>query len=432
MKQLILILFTMMGVAASAQSVDSVPAPKADTLVVQKRDTVYMKRPKQKWFKRIKPDTTGTLLNMDAVYNRPFMQFGKVPVAVGGYMETNTSYFQTDGVSDGFSFQIPRLTLFVSASIKQRIKFLTEIEFEEGGREINIEFASVDIEFHPLANFRAGIIMNPIGSFNQNHDGPKWEFVNRPLSSTTIIPSTFSNVGMGFFGKYALNDWVWAYEAYLTNGFDDKIIQNGENRTWLPATKDNGERFNESFNGSPLVTAKFAVKHKYIGELGLSWMGGIYNKFKQDGLKLDSKRRVDLMAVDYNNTLPKLKTYINAEYVMSLIDVPNTYTQQFGSRQQGFFVDVVQPVLKRRIFNWESSTLSVAFRTEYVDYNVGRFESTNSRIADHIIALSPAISFRPFAQTVLRLNYRYEWHTDILGNPPSKTMGFQFGISSYF
>jgi hypothetical protein len=387
---------------------------------------------KVKWIHRVKPDTSAALINMDAIYNRPFLQFGKIPVSLGGYVESNTSYFRKEGISDGWSFQIPRLTLFISSTIKNRIKFLSEIEFEEGGKEINIEFASMDVEFHPLANLRAGIIMNPIGSFNQNHDGPKWEFVNRPLSSTTIIPSTWSCVGIGMFGKYALNNWVWAYEVYATNGFDDKIISNGQNRTWMPASKGNGERFNESFNGSPLVTAKFTVKQRQIGELGVSWMGGVYNKFKQDGIKLDIQRRADLIAVDFNTTLPKIKTYINAEFVMALINVPVTYTEQYGSRQQGFYIDIVQPVLKRKIFSWDNSTLSVAFRTEYVDYNVGHFLSTGGNISDHIVAISPAISFRPFSQTVFRLNYRYEWHTDLLGNPPSKTMGFQFGISSYF
>jgi hypothetical protein len=389
-------------------------------------------KPKQKWINRIKPDSITTIMNMDAVYNRPFLQFGKIPVSLGGYLETNTSYFNTDGISDGWSFQIPRLTLFVSSTIKQRIKFLTEIEFEEGGKEINIEFASLDIEFHPLINFRSGIIMNPIGAFNQNHDGPKWEFVDRPLSSTTIIPATWSCVGMGFYGKYARDQMVYAYEVYLTNGFDASIISNSENRTWLPASKGNDERFNESFNGSPLITAKVAVKHRKIAEIGFSWMGGIYNAFQKDGIALGRPRRADLLAIDINSTIQKLGTYINAEAVMALIDVPDTYSEQFGTQQFGFYVDVVQPILKRKMLWWDNATLNLAFRTEYVDYNMGQFSSTQTEIADHIVAISPAISFRPWAQTVLRLNYRHQWQTDLLGNPASQTMGFQFGVSSYF
>ena len=123
--------------------------------------------------RRTAKDTSGLLLNMDAVYNRPFLRLGKLPVALGGYAEANYQYLQEDGISEGHQFQMRRLTLFVSYSISKRIKFLSEIEFEDGTKEINIEFASVDFEFAHLLNMRGGIVMNPIGAFNQNHDGPK-------------------------------------------------------------------------------------------------------------------------------------------------------------------------------------------------------------------------------------------------------------------
>jgi hypothetical protein len=383
-------------------------------------------------FKRTPADTNKLKMNMDAVYNRPFLTMGKFPVAVGGYVEANSSYFGTDGITEGLSFQIPRLTLFISSSIKKRIKFLSEIEFEEGGKEIGIEFASMDIELHPLLNLRGGVIMNPIGAFNQNHDGPKWEFISRPFSATTIIPSTWSNVGFGAFGKYARNNFVWAYEAYLTNGFDDKIISNTESRTWLPASKENPERFEESFNGVPLVTMKTALRHRKVGEIGVSWMGGVYNKFEDDGIVLDKQRRIDLYAVDFNTTLPGINTYINGEWVVATVDVPETYSQAFGKKLQGGFMDIVQPILKRKILGWENSTLNLAFRTEYVDYNVGNFKETGDAIADHIFAIVPGVSFRPSAQTVLRFNYRYHWQTDLLGNPAARTAGIQFGFSTYF
>ncbi|MEQ9221198.1 MAG: hypothetical protein RLO17_24295 [Cyclobacteriaceae bacterium] len=73
--------------------------------------------------------------------------------------------------------------------------------------------------------------------------------------------ATWSNVGFGLFGKYYVNDWAFGYEAYLTNGFNDAIINNGENRTFLPASKANKERFEESSNGEPLLTGKIAFRH---------------------------------------------------------------------------------------------------------------------------------------------------------------------------
>ena len=157
--------------------------------------------------KRISVDKEKPAMNMDAVYNRPFLGFRKAPVSLGGYAEVNWQYLGTDGVSEGHQFQMRRMTLFVAATISKKIKFLSEIELEEGGKEIAIEFAAIDVEFHPLLNLRGGIIMNPIGAFNQNHDGPKWEFTDRPISATQLLPATWSNAGFGLFGKTYANDW---------------------------------------------------------------------------------------------------------------------------------------------------------------------------------------------------------------------------------
>ena len=381
---------------------------------------------------RLGNDTGALKMNMDAIYNRPFSQLGKLPVALGGYVEANYQYLKENGISEGHQFQMRRLTLFVSSSIYKRIKFLSEIEFEDGTKEINIEFASVDFELSPLLNFRGGVVMNPIGAFNQNHDGPKWEFIDRPISATQMLPATWSNVGFGIFGKKYVKDWVYAYEAYFTNGFDDQIINNAEGKTFLPASKTNAERFEESFNGSPLFTGKVAVKNRKIGELGLSYMGGIYNKYQDDGLVLDKKRHVNVFAVDFNTTLPYSKTYINGEWAWVRVDVPETYTEQYGRNQQGGFVDLVQPVLKKPMMGFEKAVLNVALRLEYVDWNKGSFKSTGGQIADDVFAFVPAISWRPTPQTVIRLNYRHNTQHDILGNPPSKMAGFQFGFSTYF
>jgi len=382
--------------------------------------------------RRSSSDTTKVLMNMDAVYNRPFLSVGKLPVALGGYVEANWQHIGTDGITEGHQFQMRRLTLFVASGISKRVRFLSEIEFEDGTKEINIEFASVDFEFHPLFNLRGGIIMNPIGSFNQNHDGPKWEFIDRPLSATQMLPATWSNVGFGVYGKLYQNSWVYAYEVYVSNGFDDQIILNPENKTFLPASKLNPDRFEESFNGSPLLTAKAALRRKNVGEMGISYMGGVYNKFQDDGIVLDKKRRVDVFALDFNTTLPAVKTWVNAEWAWIMVDVPDTYNQQYSRRQAGGFIDVVQPIASGNIFGFERSVINAAVRAEYVDWNLSRFNETGARIHDDFTAIVPGVSWRPTSQTVVRLNYRYQWQTDIFGNRPARTAGFQCGFSSYF
>jgi hypothetical protein len=377
-------------------------------------------------------DTVTNSLNMDAVYNRSLLRVGKSPISIGGYMEANWQHLGSNGVSEGHQFQFRRITLFLSSSISERIRFLSEIEFEDGAKEIAVEFAALDIEFDPLLNLRGGMILNPIGAFNQNHDGPKWEFTDRPIAATQMLPDTWSNPGFGLYGKKYVHSWIFGYEFYLSGGFDNSIIANTANKTFLPAAKDNPDRFEASASGEPLMTGKVALGNDVLGEVGLSYMGGVYNKYKVEGIVVDDKRRCDVFAIDYNTTLPQIDTRIVGEWAWISVDVPPTYSEQFGSKQRGGFVDIVQPVLRGRIFDWSNAVLNVACRFEYVDWNVGTFRETGGNIADDLWSIMPAISFRPTAQTVLRLNYRYQKQRDILGNPAVTTAGFIFGISTYF
>ncbi|MBB1642696.1 hypothetical protein [Sphingobacterium sp. UME9] len=384
-------------------------------------------------FKRVVPlDSTKKSMNMDAIYNRPLLSLGRLPVTVGGYMEANRQHMGKDGVNEGHQFQFRRFTVFLASTISKKIKFISELEFEPADREISVEFAALDIEFHPLLNLRGGMIVNPIGAFNQNHDGPKWEFIDRPISATQMLLATWSNAGFGLYGKKYNGDWMFGYEAYLSSGFDGSIINNKQNRTYLPAAKDNPERFEESVSGEPLYTGKIAVRNNKIGELGLSYMEGAYNKYRDDGNTIDDRRTLNIFALDFNTTVPHLETFVTGEWAWVHVDVPRNYTQQYGNRQYGGFVDIVQPVLKRKMLGWENATINLACRLEFVDWNVGRFNETGEKIGDQTWSMMGAISFRPNAQTVLRLNYRHQQTRDLLNNAPTLMGGLSFGISTYF
>lgn len=390
--------------------------------------------------KRVPGDSLKHNSNMDAMYNRPFLRAGKLPVSLGGYVEANWQHISTDGITEGHQFQFRRLSLFVASSIARRIKFLTEIEFENDPHEaaegkpteIGIEYAALDIEFHPLLNLRSGIIVNPIGAFNQNHDGPKWEFTDRPIAMTQLLPDTWSNTGFGLYGKHYSNSWMFGYEVYATGGFDNSIIDNDRGKTFLPESRENSARFASIDSGEPLITAKITGRYSKIGELGISYMGQAYNKTMEDGLVIDTKRRLDVLAFDFNTSIPKLHTAITAEWAMVNVQLPDDYIESYGKNQQGGFIDIVQPVFKHSMLGWKEAVINVACRVEYADWNVGRFEPSKQNMGDEVWSVVPAISFRPTPQTVLRFNYRYLQATDFLGNGPSYTQGFSLGISSYF
>ncbi len=383
-------------------------------------------------------DTLDLTTNKGAIFNRPFVlqgQLGKSSTAIGGYIEGNTNYFSTEGVSDGFSMELRRFNIFLYASVADFVKFISELEFEHGTEEIALETALLDFELDPAFVFRAGILLPPVGYFNQNHDGPKWEFIDRPLVSTTIIPATLSEVGFGFHGDIAMSKplvpglQLITYEIYLVNGLQDGIVNNAIGRTDLSQGKAE-ERFAEDNNGSPSLTGRLGLRFKQTGEVGASFYGGRYNTYQEDGLTVDEKRSLYLWALDYNLNIKKLQ--ILGEWAWTHVNVPVSLGPDFGDKQWGWHTDVIYPIREGSLWKWQRTTVNASLRTEFVDYNVGTFEETGTNKYHQIWALVPGISLRFGTNTVLKANFRYQWERDLLGNPTTRTVGYQFGFASYF
>jgi hypothetical protein len=369
-----------------------------------------------------------TTLAQQGIYDRPFVASVSA-ASVGGYLEGNTNWFVEEGVSEGFSMELRRFNVFLFSQISPRIRFLSELEFEHGTEEIALETALVDIQIRPELVIRAGIILPPLGFFNQNHDSPKWDFVERPLVSTELIPSTLSEVGAGLYGRLVWGGLLLSYDAYVTNGLGDAIVGSELGRTAIPAGKSE-ERFGEDNNGSPAVTARLAARRPTLGEVGFSYYGGYYNSWQREGLEVDEPRWLGISALDVGMVVRGVEA--RSELAVATIDVPPALAELFGKRQWGGHVDVLVPLWRPRIASYPSAALFVGLRIEHVDFNVGTFAATGGSIGDEVTAIVPAISVRPGARTVFRANYRYEWVIDFAGNEPIRRAGFQFGIATYF
>lgn len=364
-----------------------------------------------------------------SVYTRPFITSAG-QISIGGYAEGNTNYFVEDGVTDGFSMEFRRFNIFIFSPIASRLRFFAELEFEHGTEEIAIETAQLDFRMLPTLSVRAGIILPPVGAFNQDHDSPRWEFIDRPIVSTTIIPSTLSEVGFGAFGRFSPAPGTGVtYDAYLTNGLGEGVLLNDEGRTWIPAGKAD-EQFSGDNNGSPAFSARLAVQRRNRGEVGFSYYGGAYNRSREEGVTVDERRSVRIAAVDFATAFGRLN--IRGEAAEAWIDLPSGLGDLLGSRQRGAHVDIVAEVLRRPMMGMASAVVNVTLRLEYVDYNVGTFASTGRSIRDDVSAIVPGISFRPAANTVFKANYRRHTSRDVLGNDPSQLGGYQIGFATYF
>jgi hypothetical protein len=102
---------------------------------------------------------------------------------------------------------------------KQNIYFNSEIEYEYGGDEVEVEQAFVEWRARPEFAFRGGIFTPSIGRFNVYHDSNINITAIRPLINQFIIPTAYSDTGIGLRGRFSLPAKMkLSYEADIVNG----------------------------------------------------------------------------------------------------------------------------------------------------------------------------------------------------------------------
>ena len=145
---------------------------------------------------------------------------GETRLPIAGYMDFHVNKERGDSFSPDFH----RFVLLFGHSFSDRIKFWSELELEhalvEGGEEtgeIALEQAYLDFFVKPYFNLRAGMVLTPMGIVNERHEPPSYNGVERPFVETTIIPTTWRELGFGFTGDLGRG---FRYRTYLTSSLD--------------------------------------------------------------------------------------------------------------------------------------------------------------------------------------------------------------------
>ena len=122
---------------------------------------------------------------------------------------------EEEGVG-GDSFDLQRAVLYFGYKFDDHWLLNSEIEYEHAGGEIGVEFAYIDYLWRPQANFRAGLVLIPMGFINELHEPTVFLGANRPDVEQVILPSTWRENGVGLFG----NAGPFSYRTYIVNGLD--------------------------------------------------------------------------------------------------------------------------------------------------------------------------------------------------------------------
>lgn len=363
---------------------------------------------------RVRPFVPGS------IYDKPFITRLGGKTAIGGYMDAFGSFEREMGINNGWSFEARRFNLFTYSVISDRIVVAAELEIEHGGEEFKLEYGILDIAFHEAVNLRGGIILSPLGKLNLVHDSPRLELAERPLVSTQIIPSTLSEVGVGFFGSFYPTDISrLTYELYAVNGFNEDVV---ENSAGTRISSGKGKLFEEDNNGEPSLVGRFAFSPMYGTDFGLSFHTGAYNIFKSEGLTIDDRRRLSILAFDAEHTLAGLN--IQGEAAFASIEIPRSLQGLFAERQSGYYLQLNMPFAFGWIPMWERSKLTASARYEWLDLD-RHIQGDDRR------RLTVGLNFRPVQDTALKLNYEQNWVRDREDNL-TRGVRIIFSLASYF
>jgi hypothetical protein len=141
-----------------------------------------------------------------------------------------------------------------------------ETEMEKGG-EVALEQFHITRLIHPAFNVRAGHMIVPVGLTNAHHEPINFFGTVRPEGETTILPSTWHETGIEFFGTLGKGYATFDYQVLVVAGLN----ANGFDRnTWVASGKQG--LFEEDNFNSP----GYVFRVDYRGVPGLRVGGSFY------------------------------------------------------------------------------------------------------------------------------------------------------------
>jgi len=123
-----------------------------------------------------------------------------------------------------------RFILYVGHDFSQKWKLSSEIEIEHAN-EIFLEQGSLDYHHSNAINAQAGLLLVPVGLINLYHEPTTFLGVNRPEIDSKLLPTTWREMGLSFFGE--LNGFSYRFslmDGLLASGFSNDGVRSGRQK----------------------------------------------------------------------------------------------------------------------------------------------------------------------------------------------------------
>ncbi len=371
-------------------------------------------------------------------------------ITIGGYGDFQFRQSSINERADGGgtpTFQNTRMVLGIAAVLaeKQNIVFNSEIEYEFGSREIDIEQAYVEWKMRPQFAFRGGIIVPAIGRFNTYHDSYLNLTTIRPLINQFIIPTAYRDAGIGVRGRFKLpHKMKLTYEVDVVNGML------GKNADGEPTPFS--RLLGQSSASEPGLFA-FQAQHRRkavagrIGfspierlELGVSAYNGRFNEF--------GERRQSATIVFVDGSYHRGALIINGEYGRSnivggiprrspappVVDPSNPesisalaeFVAERSPGQDGFYLEGTYK-FSPRIFGEKFD--EGGYIAPVVRYEVVRLDRTIPNFYLNRSRTTLGLNIAPSSTVIFKLNYLFNHTFGPVPDVPAGIGGALFGVS---
>lgn len=208
---------------------------------------------------------------------------GDAQTVISGYGQA--SFQRNDQYQDNH-VNLDRVVLFVGHQFNKKIALFTELEVEdakvEGGSvlgTVGMEQAYLKFSLNPRQYFVAGLFLPRIGIINENHLPINYNGVERPLVEQLIIPSTWREIGVGFYSQ--MSSLPISYSIGLVNGLNAGNFTHG---TGLQGGRGEGQM--ASANNIAVTAAVNAYIQDFIFQIS-GYAGGTVplTKYQADSLR---------------------------------------------------------------------------------------------------------------------------------------------------
>ena len=308
-----------------------------------------------------------------------------------------------------------------------------EQETEKGG-EVALEQFWLQKSFARWANIRVGHIVVPVGLNNAHHEPLNFFTVYRPEGENTILPSTWHQTGLSFWGRYK----DFRYEAQLLAGLNaDHFTNTG----WINKGAASPLEFDVANKyGASLRIDNYSVSGLRIGLSGY-YGHSIGNSYPNDanGAGATYQGKVAIGAVDFTYNAHHwivrgqadygcLGNAAQLKYLYNRLNSKSPYKHSAFVSSHAYAIgveagyDVLWQLAQRRRRDWQL-------------YVFGRFEAynpyaskTNGVGYDYtaVKRMAVGVNYKPIRQIVIKGEYSRRFLKSLYNDEPSVNIGIAY------